>query len=195
MKNKWTRRKFLETGLKGSLVVGGAVGGLRPAAAQRPVARPKLPWPGLDARERELLRAAIDELIPAGEGMPRASEVGGVDYLERLARELPEFQRDLESVMTKLQEVSEKRSGKGFSTLSRAKRIEVLEELEVRSAPKLFASLRGAVYEAYYTRPEVWKLIGYELYPTNQPGPHMKPFDESMLVEVRKRPRLYREAR
>ncbi len=195
MKKKWTRRKFLETGLKGSLVVGGAVGGLRPAVAQRRVARPKLPWPGLDARERESLRAAMDELIPSGDGMPSASEVGGVDYLERLARELPDFRRDLEKALTTLEEVSQKLHGKSFSSLSGAERVEVLEQFERRAAPKIFASLRDSVCEAYYTNPQVWKLVGYELYPTNQPGPHMKPFDETMLAEVRKRPRLYREAR
>ncbi len=195
MKNKWTRRKFLETGLKGSLVVGGgAVGSIR-AAAQTPVRRQKPPWPGLDAHERELLRAAMDELIPSGDGMPSASEIGGVVYLERLARELPDFRRDLEKALTTLEEISQKLHEKSFSSLSRPERVAVLEQLERRAAPKIFASLRDSVYEAYYTNPQVWKLIGYELYPTNQPGPHMKPFDEAMLADVRKRPRLYREAR
>ena len=62
-----------------------------------------------------------------------------------------------------------------------------------RDKPDTFAVLRDYVYEAYYTRPAVWKLIGYEFYPTNQAGPRVKPFDESALTQVRKKPRYYRE--
>jgi hypothetical protein len=57
----------------------------------------------------------------------------------------------------------------------------------------LFKVLRDFTYEAYYLQPKVWKLIGYEFHPTNERGPSMKPFDESALGEVRKRPRYYRE--
>jgi hypothetical protein len=127
--------------------------------------------------------------------MPAASEMGGVDYLEGLARQLPDFRRDLAKALTMLEEISQKLVGKSFSSLSSPERVEVLEQLERRAAPKIFASLRDSVYEAYYTNPRVWKLIGYEFYATNQPGPPMKPFDETMLAEVRRRPRLYREAR
>ena len=31
------------------------------------------------------------------------------------------------------------------------------------------------------------------LHPTNESGPHMKPFDDSVLAKVRKMPKLYRE--
>ena len=54
-------------------------------------------------------------------------------------------------------------------------------------------ALRDLVYEAYYTQPRVWKLIGYEFNPTNEAGPHLKPFDESVLAQVKKMPRRYRE--
>ena len=43
-------------------------------------------------------------------------------------------------------------------------------------------------------QPQIWKLIGYEFYPTDHQGPHMKPFDESVLAEVMKKPKFYREA-
>jgi hypothetical protein len=65
--------------------------------------------------------------------------------------------------------------------------------LEKRTAPKCFSTLRDSVYEAYYIQPQVWKLIDYEFYPTDQPGPRMKPFDEAVLAQVRKLPKLYRE--
>jgi hypothetical protein len=73
--------------------------------------------------------------------------------------------------------------------------VDALKRLERRPPAELFATLRDFTYEAYYTRPKVWKLIGYEFYPTNQSGPRMEPFDEAVLAQVRKMPRLYREAR
>lgn len=77
--------------------------------------------------------------------------------------------------------------------LPRAERIEALKEFERLDTQKLFSSLRDYVYEAYYTQPRVWKLIGYEFYATNKSGPPMKAFDESPLAQVRKKPKLYKE--
>ena len=54
-------------------------------------------------------------------------------------------------------------------------------------------TFRNLVYEAYYTNPEVWPAIGYEFHSTGGVGPVMRPFDESILDEVRKRPKYYRE--
>jgi hypothetical protein len=80
-----------------------------------------------------------------------------------------------------------------FSKLSSPERIAALTRLEQNSATQ-FALLRDSVYEAYYTRPQIWKLIGYELFPTDHSGPHMKPFDKSVVDVVSKKPRHYREA-
>ena len=62
-----------------------------------------------------------------------------------------------------------------------------------RAMPEVFAKLRDLVYESYYTQPSVWKLIGYELHPTNESGPNMSPFDDSVLAKVAKMRKLYRE--
>jgi len=193
MKKGWTRRRFLETGLKGSIVVGSGVGtGTLPAvkAAARPHTSP--PVSGLGQAQRELLRAAMDQIIPAGDGMPAASAVGGVDYLDRLARQAPDIRADLERNLTALQQLCRQQVGKEFTAISQEDQLEVLKGLD-KQQPDTFASLRDYVYESYYTQPQVWKLIGYEFYPTNAAGPKMKQFDESVLARVKKMPRLYRE--
>jgi hypothetical protein len=192
MKKKWTRRKFLETSLISSVVIGGGVatGTTRAIATHKETPSA----PGLDRRQRELLRAAMDEIIPTGDGMPAASEVGGLEYLDQLARKAPAIQRQLGKSLASLEEISRKQLAKDFLSLSRAQRVEALRQLEKQKPSALFVRLRDHVYEAYYTQPKVWKLIGYEFYPTNQHGPHMKPFDEAVLAEVRKKPKFYREA-
>jgi len=139
--------------------------------------------------EKKVLAAAMDEIIPASDGMPAASAVGGMAYLERIAAGDADVANDIRSALAVLQSVSER----AFDQLDGAARVAVLQKLEAQE-PIQFAHLRDYVYESYYTQPRVWKLIGYEFYPTDHEGPHMEPFDESILAEVRKRPKLYREA-
>jgi Gluconate 2-dehydrogenase subunit 3 len=193
MNRRWTRRRFLETGLKGSIVVGGGVaaGTLR-ATVPAAEGQTRLTVSGLTQAERELLRAAMDQIIPAGDGMPAASAVGGVDYLDRLAKQASDIRADLERNVTALQQICRQQLGKGFTAISQEDQFEALKRLE-KQQPDTFASLRDYVYESYYTQPQVWKLIGYEFYPTNASGPKMKPFDESVLAKVKKMPKLYRE--
>jgi hypothetical protein len=193
MKKRWTRRRFLETGLKGSIAVGSGVatGTLRATApaAQR---QTRLPVSGLAQAERDLLRVVMDQIIPAGDGMPAASAVGGVDYLDRLARQASDIRADLERRLAALQQLCRQQLGRDFTVMSLEAQAEALKRLE-KQQPATFSSLRDYIYESYYTQPQVWKLIGYEFYPTNAAGPKMKPFDESVLAKVKKMPRLYRE--
>jgi hypothetical protein len=183
---KFTRRKFLGTTLAGSLAVravgAGNAGGVPSAPASA----------ALDADRRESLRAVMDEIIPAGDGMPAASDAGGIEYLERAGRDEPPIAADLEHALDALHQLSESRFQAPLEKLSSPQRVEILTTLETGS-PDVFAKLRDRVYESYYTNPRIWKLIGYDFHPTNASGPHMKPFDESVLDKVRKMPKLYRE--
>jgi hypothetical protein len=129
----------------------------------------------LNEDERSALRTAMDEIIPAGDGMPSATEAGGIEYLERVMRQEPEVAENTRALLAEL---------KVHRTLG---------EFEAKAAPE-FARLRDFVYEAYYTQPEIWKLLGYHNYPTDHAGPHMPPFDETILSEVRRKPKFYREA-
>lgn len=194
MRRKWSRRRFLQTGLKSSVVAGGArIAGFVPVSAIGATVARSAPPPAFTRAERETLRAAMEEIIPAADGMPSASEVGGVEYLERVAGEDAEVKTQLKKSLAALADVSEKEYGKGFAALGRDKRVAALEKLEARKPASLFATLRDFTYEAYYTNPRVWKHLGYEFYPTNHAGPVMKPFDESVLANVKKRGKLYRE--
>jgi hypothetical protein len=193
MRKKWTRRKFLQTGLKGSIVVGGGAVAAGSYATTVAPAIGKATSSGLDRRQREVLRAAMDEIVPASDGMPAASEVGGVDYLDRLAGENPGIKNDLEKSLARLDELGQKLFGQGYASLSPGERVEALRRLEKQPGSELFASLRDLTYEGYYTQPKIWKLIGYEFHPTNQSGPRMKPFDEAILATVRKKPKFFRE--
>jgi len=139
---------------------------------------------GLGDPECSLLRSVIDELIPAGEGMPAASEVGSLEYLAQLARDHSEVQGELEMALARLRMLSR---GTSFTGLSHPERVQALSELE-KSARREFSILRDYTYEAYYTRSQVWLLIGYDGHST--PEEHWN--DDLLLAPVRAMPRLYR---
>jgi hypothetical protein len=194
MNQKFSRRNFLELSLKGSLLTGGCTyAGFLSGAPHISILLEGSTHSGFDREQTDALLAAMDAIIPAEGGMPSASAVGGGRYLEQLAQSEPLIKSKLEGSLEALNQVSLKFFNSEFSALPQEKKIEALKQLESQAAPELFADLRNYVYESYYTQPQVWKLIGYEFYPTNHQGPHLNPFDETVLSQVKKMGKLYRE--
>jgi hypothetical protein len=190
---RWSRRKFMKVGIVASIALkGGTAGELSAALDERKAQNTGSATVGLESRERDLLRVAMDEIIPAGDGMPAASEVGGVDYLEQLVKNDNKTERELRKSLSELERLCSQQYKETFPSLSHESRIKALNSLE-KSNPTAFKALRDYVYEAYYVQPRVQILVGYDGHPTNQAGPHLKPFDEAILAEVRKKPKFYRE--
>lgn len=193
MKKKWTRREFVETSLIGAIVLSGQ--GIRFVGAplvELQSQSEKNPWPVLASDLRKVLRAAADEIIPKSDGMPAASGVETLRYLDGVLWQSPTIRREFQLGLRALEAVSRDGFKKSFLKLSRANRVKALTEFE-KAQPTFFAMLRDFVYEGYYLQPQVWKFIGYEFYPSQRPVPSMKPFDEAVLAKVRKRPKVYRE--
>ena len=155
--------------------------------AQRPALVNPEPSAGLSAEESSLLRSVIDEIIPAADGMPAASEVGSLEYLDQLVREHSEVRAELETGLSRLASVSVDALAAPFTGCSPTQRVQALSEMEKR-APREFAILRDYTYEAYYTRPQVWRLIGYD---GNSAKDQRGDFD-ALLAPVRAMHGLYR---
>jgi len=172
----WTRRHFLNASVAGvaSPLLVTSIEAARPTVQS------------IKESDRATLKAIVDEIIPSGSGMPAASQVGGVAYIEKLIAQEPSMGHVLKESITTL-------GSKDFAHLAQPERVGALKSLETDN-PASFALLRDSVYESYYTNPQIWKLIGYELYPTDHAGPHMKPFDKSVVAAVSQKPRHYREA-
>jgi hypothetical protein len=158
-----------------------------------------IPLPPLPLNEGTLT-AVMDEIIPAGESMPSASEARVLRYFRQLAAGAPEQSAPpvsdlvgtLEGALEAVDVGSHERFGGPFLELSEVQRVEVLERLE-ETDPAVFGGLSVLVYEAYYVQPAVWELLGYEPFPTDESGPGMDPFDETALDRVRSTTTLYRE--
>ncbi len=175
-----TRRRFLGT----SLAAPALVTAIQPAASAAPPLRDD---------ERAAMRIAMDLIIPAGDGMPSATDAGGMGYVERLLPREPGVAAQLTQSLAVVEAYSARSYDRPFRQLSHTEQVFVLKDMEA-TAPAQFVTLRDLIYESYYTQPEIWKRIGYELYPTDHTGPHMAPFDEALIEDVRKRGKLYREA-
>jgi len=142
---------------------------------------------------QDTLKTVMDLVIPASDGMPSASEAGGLRYLRSLMERDKDTGMDIRKGLTVVDAFSERSFKNPFRQLERNDQIAVLKDMENR-APGVFDVLRAYIYESYYTQPAIWELIGYKLYPTDHMGPHLKPFDDSLLVKVRNMPKLYRDA-
>jgi hypothetical protein len=136
------------------------------------------------AASRRTLRAAIDRIIPAQGRMPAASAVGAVEYLEALSARDQETQQRLSKALAAL--------GPSFAESSETEQVTALERLEQTDATA-FSTLRDTVYEAYYTNPKIWALIGYSFRKGNKKTATLEDFDTRLLARVQQLPRLYRE--
>jgi len=182
-----SRREFLKQALLASLA---GMASNRPNGngtdwASPPAATPPLPLP------LPLLTAVAATLIPAGDGMPAAAEVGAQDYLERLAEREPLVRESLARSLGRVKDAAEHR-GAPFERLEEDQRIALLRQVEA-TAPREFTALWYLVAEAYYLHPRVQPLLGHEIALTNSVGIRMKPFDEAMLERVKAMPKRYRE--
>ncbi|HMC02157.1 MAG TPA: gluconate 2-dehydrogenase subunit 3 family protein [Flavobacteriaceae bacterium] len=109
----------------------------------------------LDNSQQETLKFAMDEVIPANDKMPSASQVGGVTYILEIIEELPDLLTLFEGLIAQLDEMSDY----NFSKIDKSERIAILKTLE-ENKPELFKVLKDFTYESYYTNETVYKLIG-----------------------------------
>jgi hypothetical protein len=185
MRKPWTRRRFLAAA--GASTAAGLAFGQRRA-------RGATSAPALTRRERATLRAFADEIIPAADGMPAASEVGAVSYLEALAARDEDVRRQLRAAAAALDAGAQSAEGRSLPGLGREARVAVITRLE-RSAADTFATARNLVYEGYYTQQQVTKRLGFDFVPIDRPAPPLEPFDERLLERVKRMPPLHRQVR
>lgn len=184
-----TRREFLELAARQS--VGASVAATAFLAACAPTADRSAAL-GLNADATNTLIALVDEIIPAWDGAPAASEAGTLAYLEMLAATETELPETLRAAIRLVDALSVSRVGQGLAAVGRDGRAAVIAAF-AEAERALFGRVRNYVYEGYYLQPRVWQQLGYEPFPTLAAGPVMAPFDAAMLDRVRTMPARYRK--
>jgi hypothetical protein len=183
-----TRRAFLELAAEQSLTASLAATALLAACRSTADRSSAL---GLDSRSMRTLITLIDEIIPASGEMPGASQAGTLAYFELLAGTDPSLSQTLHAALRSANALAQARFGKELTSIPSTSRTTIVAAL-AQSEVSVFAGFRTYVYEGYYLQPEIWKLLGYEPYPTTSQGPSMAPFSPSMLERIRAMPRRYR---
>ena len=133
------------------------------------------------------LSTAMDQIIPADDGLPSASQAGGLQYLRSLGWQYPEIRDSLDHILNTLEEISASEFRRTFPELGPDQRFHVLRTVE-KTESSTFSTLVGYVYEAYYTNPRVLGLISCP------PSSGAAEQDEALLAPVRKLSHLYWEA-
>ncbi len=157
-----------------------AIGGYRPPIS-------------LTERQRRVLDAFADEIVPPGGGFPAPSEVGVAGFVARYvapdgqpAKWFPFF---AQAEFTGWLDGFDDR----FLTAGADHRITVIQGIEARD-PDWFGRIRNMVYSAYYSTPEVVKAINRELVAGRDyrltPLPYgysdrMEDWDQSLLARVK----------
>ena len=151
----------------------------------------------IGAPERRTLAAAVDVIIPAQGPMPAASAVGAARYIERIAGADQKLGALLLEGLRALAIHAQSTHSVAFELLAVEPQTAVLAHFEKADASTtlFFAALRDLVYEAYYSQPAVWRLLGYDFRSGRRRTAAVEPFDERRLARVRKMKPLYRETR
>ena len=128
----------------------------------------------------------MEEIIPAGDGMPSANAASGLQYLQYLGWQYPNIEQEISRFLKVLKQDSAAQFGADFTKLQSDQRIQLLATVE-REQRLLFSTFVGYVYESYYTRPQVVGLVSCAV--PSLPAEAV----EELLAPVRKLTHLYRE--
>ena len=147
------------------------------------------------SRDQETaLSGVLDEIIPPSDdgSLPGAGELGLVRYIEQAVRRTPELEPVIARGLAALDVLASRRDSRDFAALSKPDKVEVMNELAATEQ----AFLPGLIfhtYVGYYLNDRVIEALGREPRPPHPKGYDMEASDLTLLDDVRRRPKLYRE--
>lgn len=147
----------------------------------------------LSSAQRELLAAVVDRIIPPGDGVPGAGEVGVGEHVEGICGISPKTRALLTNGLKAIEAASGQAHSQEFVSLSEGERTAILKRVESERA-EFFAALVRETYSGYYSSPAVLRAKGLPLAPPQPVGYEIEPFDAALLEGVRRRGKAYRDA-
>ena len=149
---------------------------------------------GFSPDQVRTLASVLDRIIPpSGDGrLPGAGEIGLAGAIEEALRETPGRLAEVAEGLAALDGLARSRGSEDFSALPDPARLEALGELEA-ARPEFLPGLVFHTYVGYYQDPRVVEALGLEARPPHPDGYEMEPGDLTLLDDVRRRTKLYRE--
>ena len=139
-----------------------------------------------DAR-RELLRAVLDTLLPAGDGFPTAGAVA-LDHVRAMADAHAELAAALGRVLSAVDDAADAAT---FAALDADARETLLRGVEARQ-PDDFGALVRQTYFGYYGHPTVVARLGLEPGPVHPRGHRLEVLEMPDLAHIIARGPVYR---
>jgi len=141
--------------------------------------------------ERRLLARVLNRLVPADDAFPAAGDLGVGAFVEAAIGRAPGARRLFLEGLGAIATACQARHAKAFEDAAERDQDDVLREVQA-SRPEFFDALLVHAYSGYYSRPEVIRLLGIEVWPPQPRGHHLDPFDPALLATVKHRARIYR---
>ena len=150
--------------------------------------------PCLSEEQARSLAGVLDEIIPpTNDGkLPGAGELGVIAYVEVALRQMAMLKPIILQGLGVLDDVSRRSRSESFAALSKPDRLEVLHELQSVD-PAFLPTLTFLAYAGYYHDGHVVEALGLEPRPPHPAGYAIAPNDFSLLDQVRRRGKLYRD--
>lgn len=145
--------------------------------------------PGFSADHQRTLASVLDELIPpsADGRLPGAGQLGLAGYVIEALQKTPELAAMVAQGLSELDDQARRRHAGDFATLARADKVQLLTEWG------FVLPLMVHVCAGYYQHARVVEALGLEVRAPHPKGYEMEPNDLSLLDDVRRRPKLYRQ--
>lgn len=146
------------------------------------------------AKERQLLDAILDELIPPRQdgSIPGAGALGVADFLPSAHAYASDPVGAVKSVLAIVEAKID-----GFSDLPPANRVAILKSVEAEE-PEAFATLTRLTYMGYYSRADIRPHFGVGAHPVHPMGYPVEQESadlmDALTEPVRKRGKAYRDA-
>lgn len=142
--------------------------------------------------DRQLLKSAMDLIVPSVNDLPGAGEMGLVENAVDLANRVADFSDALRRTLDALKLDPSARAEGGFEALDEEQRVAALKVLE-SSMPTVFDKFVDLVYVVYYNDERVHERIGWRTGPLQPLGWDLPPFDPAVLETVSKREPFWRK--
>ena len=133
-----------------------------------------------------MLSAVLNRIIPAKDELPGAGNLGVGAYIEETVSATTSQTRLFNDGLAQIAVATGQSSAKAFEGLPDAAKDELLRSVET-AHPVFFDQLVLQTYNGYYTNPEVFKIIGYEVPKLAPPGSQPELLDTSLLDQQRQR--------
>ena len=143
-------------------------------------------------RQRELLVAVLNRVIPGEINLPGAGDLGVASAIERNVLDSPRLRRIFAEGLAAIDLAAWQSNDRDFVDLESEQQDTVLKVVE-RDRPEFFDVLITHTYRAYYVNPRILLALGIEARPPQPNGYHLPAFDETLLDNVRRRGRLFRQ--